>query len=186
MAKFLFDRTISFIALLILMPFLVILILISSIETQSFGLFTQKRVGQYGRIFNIFKIKTIHPKNGHISRWNSFLRKSKIDELPQLFNILIGEMSFVGPRPDIPGYYDQLHSSQHEVLNLKPGLTCEASLKYADEEVLLESQDDPLTYNDDVIFPDKVRMNLDYYHKRNFYLDLKIIFRTLFYHSKSK
>ena len=186
MTKFLFDRIISFITLLILIPFILILIVISSIETHSFGLFTQKRVGQYGRIFNIFKIKTIHPKSGHISKWNSFLRKSKLDELPQLFNILIGEMRFVGPRPDIPGYYDKLDPSQQEVLNLKPGLTCEASLKYADEELLLANQNDPLDFNDHVIFPDKVRMNLEYYHKRNFFLDLKIIFRTLLYNSKPK
>ena len=186
MAKFLFDRVISFIALLFLSPFLLLLILISSLETQSFGLFTQKRVGQYGKIFRIFKIKTMHPENGYVSKWNAFLRQSKLDELPQLFNILIGDMSFVGPRPDIPGYYDQLESDQQEVLNLKPGLTSEASLKYANEEFLLQKQSNPLEYNDKVIFPDKVKMNLDYYHRRSFVLDLKIIIRTLFYHSKLK
>lgn len=173
----------AFFSLMILSPLLIILILISSLENQSFGIFAQKRVGQYGRLFKIYKIKTIHPKSEKISMWSAFLRKSKLDELPQLYNILMGEMSFVGPRPDIPGYYDQLDESKREILNLKPGLTSEASLKYANEETLLKNQNDPLSYNDQVIFPDKVQMNLDYYHNRNFFLDLKIIFRTLFYRS---
>jgi len=182
MTKFIFDRVISFFALLFFIPILLIFVIISSIQTNSFGLFTQKRVGQYGKMFSIFKIKTIHPESGNISKWNALLRKFKLDELPQLINILIGNMSFVGPRPDIPGYYDQLDSAQQEVLKLKPGLTSEASLKYADEESLLRNKINPLEYNDKVIFPDKVKMNLDYYHKRNFLLDLKIIIRTLFYH----
>lgn len=182
MTKFIFDRVISFFALLFFIPILLIFVIISSIQTNSFGLFTQKRVGQYGKMFSIFKIKTIHPESGNISKWNALLRKFKLDELPQLINILIGNMSFVGPRPDIPGYYDKLDSAQQEVLKLKPGLTSEASLKYADEESLLRNKINPLEYNDKVIFPDKVKMNLDYYHKRNFLLDLKIIIRTLFYH----
>ncbi len=186
MAKFIFDTVVALVSLLIISPLILILILISSIEHQSFGIFTQKRVGQYGRLFNIFKIKTIHPKTEKISKWSAFLRKSKLDELPQLYNILIGEMSFVGPRPDVPGYYDELDPSEQEVLNLKPGLTSEASIKYANEELVLKNQNDPLNYNDHVLFPDKVQMNLDYYHHRTFLLDLKIIMRTLFLHSKPK
>lgn len=118
-------------------------------------------------------------KTHFISAFGRFLRKSKIDELPQLYNVLIGEMSFVGPRPDIPGYYDTLTGEARKVLELKPGLTSEASLKYFDEETLLAKQQDPLLYNDTTLFPDKVRMNLKYYYKRSFLGDLRIIWKTV-------
>lgn len=108
------------------------------------------------------------------------MRKSKIDELPQLFNVLFGTMSLVGPRPDIPGYYDTLQGENRKILKLKPGITSEASIKYANEEVVLEQQPNPLQYNDEVIFPDKVKMNLEYYYKQSFWLDLKILFKTIF------
>ena len=107
-----------------------------------------------------------------------FLRKSKIDELPQLLNVLFGQMSFVGPRPDIPGYYDKLVGEDRKILELKPGLTSKASLKYFNEEFLLSTQPNPLEYNDSVIFPDKVKMSLEYYYKKSFREDLKIIFKT--------
>jgi lipopolysaccharide/colanic/teichoic acid biosynthesis glycosyltransferase len=175
-----FDFILSFSALLILAPLLIFLIIIASFNTQSFGLFSQKRVGQFGKLFTILKIKTVHPKSGFISSYSFFLRRSKLDELPQLFNILKGEMSFVGPRPDISGYYDRLTGENRLILNLKPGLTSEASLKYADEDQILSKKDNPLQYNDEVLFPDKVKINLNYYCKRTFYLDLKIIWNTIF------
>jgi len=115
-----------------------------------------------------------------ISVFGKFLRKSKIDELPQLFNVLVGDMSFVGPRPDIPGYYDILTGEARKILELKPGLTSEASLKYYDEDSLLAQQEDPLLYNDTILFPDKVYMNLHYYYNRSFLGDLKIILKTIF------
>lgn len=154
--------------------------IVASLDTKSNGVFTQKRVGQYGRLFTIYKFKTIHPKTKQISRAGKFLRKSKIDELPQLFNVLFGTMSLVGPRPDIPGYYDTLQGENRKILELKPGITSEASIKYANEEVVLEQQPNPLQYNDEVIFPDKVKMNLEYYYKQSFWLDLKILFKTIF------
>ena len=98
-----------------------------------------------------------------------------MDELPQLFNILLGQMSFVGPRPDVPGYYDKLQGEARKLLELKPGLCSRAALKYFNEEALLAKKQDPLKYNDEVIFPDKVRMNLEYYYNRSFLEDLRIL-----------
>ena len=109
-----------------------------------------------------------------------FLRKYKLDELPELWNVLIGEMSLVGPRPDVPGYADNLMGDDRRILNFRPGITGAATLKYAKEEELLALQPDPVTYNDEVIFPDKVRINLNYIDKWSFGLDIRIIFVTVF------
>lgn len=175
-----FDAIAAVLSLLMLTPLIVISWLLASITTQSNGLFLQKRVGRYGQLFTIFKIRTMHPQTGKISRIGGFLRKTKIDELPQLFNIIRGDMSFVGPRPDVSGYYDLLQGEDRKLLELRPGLTSEASIKYAHEEQLLNASPNPKTYNDTVLFPDKVKMNLLYYHKRSFNGDLLILFRTLF------
>lgn len=168
-------------ALMLLLPAtlpLLLVYLFVAIDTKSNGFFFQTRVGQNGTLFTIFKFKTLQ-SDGSISPLGRFLRNSKLDELPQLWNILKGDMSFVGPRPDVPGYYDVLEGEERKILELKPGLTCEASIKYAKEEALLEKQEDPLHYNDTVIFPDKVRMNLAYYYNRTFFGDLKIILKTI-------
>lgn len=180
MLKRTFDFIVSFFALVICFPLLVIVWLMATIDTRSNGLFLQERIGQYGVPFLIFKIKTVHPGTRKISWFGAFLRKSKIDELPQLLNIVLGQMSLVGPRPDIPGYYDLLEGESRKILTLKPGLTSEASLKYANEESLLLAQADPLHYNDTVIFPDKVALNLRYYYEQNFWLDLTLLLRTVF------
>jgi len=150
------------------------------IDTSSTGLFLQKRVGQYGKLFTIYKIRTINSKTGKISYIGRFFRKYKIDEFPQFFNVLVGNMSFVGPRPDIGGYYDLLEGENRKILQLKPGITSFASIKYANEEVLLANKQDSLKYNDEIIFPDKVKMNLEYYYTRSLWLDIKIIFKTFF------
>lgn len=151
----------------------------AAVDTGSNGFFLQQRVGQYGRLFRIVKLRSMDAETQSVSRFGKFLRKSKIDELPQLFNVLIGDMSFVGPRPDVPGYYDELQGEQRKILELKPGLTSEASLKYYDEDHLLAQKEDPLLYNDTILFPDKVRMNLEYYYNRTFLDDLRIIAQTL-------
>ena len=151
-----FDLVIAtFVSLLLVVPL--------GISCLLFGItiFTQTRIGQHGKRFTIYKLKTM--KNGKVTRVGKWLRKSKIDELPQLLNILKGEMSFVGPRPDVSGYYDQLKGDDRRVLQLKPGLTSPAAIKYRNEEQLLAQQNDPIKYNDDVIFPDKVKMNLETY-----------------------
>ena len=109
-----------------------------------------------------------------------FLRRYKLDELPELWNVLKGEMSLVGPRPDVPGYADNLKGKDRRILELRPGITGTASLKYANEEEILAAQDDPQKYNDEVIFPDKVKVNLQYYKNQSLWLDIKIIFATIF------
>lgn len=182
MPKRLFDILFAILGLCFFYWLLVLCWLVASYNTHSNGLFIQERIGQWGRIFKIHKLKTMHPLTKHISPIGRFFRKSKIDELPQLWNVLIGDMSFVGPRPDVAGYYDTLKGENRKILELKPGLTSLASIKYANEEALLATQTNPLEYNDAVIFPDKVRMNLAYYYHHSLVGDIKIILKTLFRH----
>jgi lipopolysaccharide/colanic/teichoic acid biosynthesis glycosyltransferase len=180
MVKRIFDLLFSLFGLLAVGWLLFIFWIMASIDTRSNGLFIQERIGQWGGVFRIYKLKTMHPVSAKISRLGAFLRKTKIDELPQFWNVLKGDMSFVGPRPDVPGYYDLLEGEARKILELKPGITSEASLKYQNEEGLLAQQDNPLHYNDRVLFPDKVRMNLAYYYHRSFWGDIRIIWRTVF------
>jgi lipopolysaccharide/colanic/teichoic acid biosynthesis glycosyltransferase len=178
--KRIFDLIFSLIALILFGWIILLCILISTLDTKSIGVFTQERIGQHGKIFTIFKIKTMNDRLKTISMFGKFLRKSKLDELPQLFNIINGDMSVVGPRPDIPGYYDLLEGENRKILELKPGLTSEASIKYRNEEELLQSAINSKQYNDEIIFPDKVKMNLNYYYNYNLLIDLKIILKTIF------
>ncbi|MBI9041560.1 sugar transferase [Lutibacter sp.] len=173
------DSIGALLAYFIVFPFLLIFILLCAIDTKSSGLFLQQRIGQFGKPFIIFKLRTIHASNNTISAWGKFVRKYKMDELPQLINVLKGDMSLVGPRPDVAGYYDVLMGEERKILELKPGLTSEAALKYGNEDEILEQQVDPLTYNDTVIFPDKVRLNLAYYYNRSFLGDVKILWKTI-------
>lgn len=159
---------------------IIICVLIATLDTKSFGLFFQTRIGQFGKPFKIFKIKTLNDTTKTSSRLGNLLRKSKLDELPQLVNILNGTMSFVGPRPDIPGYADQLIGNDRLVLKVRPGVTGLASLKYRNEEQLLSQRPNPLHYNDTIIWPDKVSINKWYVQNQSFILDLKILFYTLF------
>ena len=180
MNKRIFDIFFSLFGIIFLGFFILLFWLLASIDTKSNGLFVQKRIGQFGKLFKIYKLKSIQNNSDYISKFGKFIRKSKIDELPQFFNILIGEMSFVGPRPDLAGYYDKLEGENRIILNLKPGLTSLASIKYANEDEILFKQENPLKFNDEVIFPDKVKINLEYSKKQSFMLDLKIIFKTIF------
>lgn len=176
--KRLFDILFSGLALLCIGWLIVICWFLAALDTKANGFFLQKRVGQHGKLFTIIKLRTM--KDGAVTPIGAFFRKTKIDELPQFLNVLIGNMSVVGPRPDIVGYYDVLEGENRKILRLKPGLTSEASLKYFNEEYLLAQQKNPLEYNDTIIFPDKVKMNLDYYHNRSFFGDLRIVFATVF------
>lgn len=181
MSKRIFDLFFAILGLLLTFPLLVVLYTIAAIDTQQKGIFIQKRIGQYGIPFTIYKIRTFgRSTEKPVSKIGALLRNSKLDELPQLWNILIGDMSFVGPRPDIAGYYDVLQGENRKILELKPGLTSLASIKYAKEEELLEKQENPLNYNDTVLFPDKVKMNLEYYYSNSIFGDLKIIWKTFF------
>jgi lipopolysaccharide/colanic/teichoic acid biosynthesis glycosyltransferase len=161
----------------------VLLFVLTCIDTEQNGLFTQKRVGQYAKPFTIYKLRSIAritPEGKWIvTRFGKFLRRYKLDELPQFVNVLKGDMSIVGPRPDIPGYYDKLEGKNREVLKLKPGLTGPSNLKYWDEEYELAKHPDPLWYNDNVLFPDKVKINLCYLKKQTLWLDIKIVAYTL-------
>jgi lipopolysaccharide/colanic/teichoic acid biosynthesis glycosyltransferase len=174
-----FDFITSLIVLIFFLPLIIISWIILVIDTQSNGFFFQKRVGQHKKMFTIYKLKTIHPKTGKVSKVGSFFRKHKLDEMPQFYNVLLGNMSIVGPRPDIKGYYDQLEGEERKILELKPGITSEASIKYRNEDALLEKQMNPILYNDTVIFPDKVKMNLHYFYENSFLGDIKIILKTI-------
>ena len=153
-------------------------------------IFKQERVGQYGRLFIMYKFRsmtighlggTVSVKGeNRITSLGAKLRKYKLDELPELWNVLIGDMSLVGPRPDVPGYADKLEGNDRRILQLKPGITGPASLKYRNEEELLAEQDDPQRYNDEVLFPDKVRINIEYLDNWSFGYDIKIIIYTVF------
>ena len=155
-------------------------------------LFKQERIGQYGKNFNIYKIRTMKDEcdenatfittanDERIMPFGRWLRKTKLDVIFELVNVLKGEMSFVGPRPDVPGYADLLQGSDRQILELKPGITGPASLKYINEEEILAQVENPKQYNDEVIYPDKVKINLEYYHTRTFWGDIKIIFKTIF------
>lgn len=187
-----FDITCSFIGLLLLWWLILIAWIIARLETRSNGFFLQTRIGRYGRRFRVVKIKTMITRNDHlttitcsgdarITKSGRFFRKTKIDELPQLWNILTGDMSFVGPRPDVPGYADKLSSDKKIILSVRPGITGPATLAYRDEEEILAKQENPQKYNDDVIYPDKVRINLEYINKWRFRDDLNYIFKTIFW-----
>jgi lipopolysaccharide/colanic/teichoic acid biosynthesis glycosyltransferase len=166
--------------LLIGLVFLLLVIAITAIDTQSNGFFTQVRIGQHGKPFLIYKLRTLHPKTNKTSSWGRILRKTKLDEFPQIFNLLKGEMTLVGPRPDVAGYADKLEGADRIILNLKPGITGLASLKYRNEEQILSQQPNPQHYNDEVIWPDKVRINKRYAQNRTLIMDLQILFYTLF------
>lgn len=186
--KELFDYLTSIILLIILFP---LLIWVSIILLFSMGwpvFYSQNRIGQNGKLFRLYKFRTMKKAKSdtsiaakeiaRITKVGKFLRKTKIDELPELINIIRGDMSFVGPRPDVPGYADLLDESDKIILQLKPGLTGPASLKYVDEEEILKTVQNPQEYNDNVIFPDKVRINKAYMRYWNFWIDIKIIIFT--------
>lgn len=172
------DYGLSFLAIVILLPVFVALFFIASLDTGFPGIFRQERIGRFGNVFIIYKFRTHHAKFRTKSSVGIWMRKTKLDELPQLFNIIKGDMSLVGPRPDIAGYYDVLKGDDRLILNLKPGLTSEAGIKFKNEEEILNLQNDPLQYNDEVLFPEKVKMNLDYYHNLSLKNDFKILLKT--------
>ncbi len=188
--KGLFDFSLALVGLMLAAPIIVLGWVVASIETKSNGFFLQKRVGKNGRLFTLVKIKTMKPVLGvntnvtqkndvRITTSGGFFRKTKIDELPQLWNVLIGQMSFVGPRPDVKGYADKLQGKDKVVLSVRPGITGPASLKYKNEETLLATQGNPEQYNNEVIWPDKVKINVDYVNNWSFIQDMRYIYQTI-------
>jgi len=191
--KRLFDFTFAILGLIILSPVLIILAIIIIIISPGTALYSQKRVGRKGRLFTLYKFRTMVQNadtmpggsitvkdDRRITAIGKFLRRWKLDELPTLWNVLKGDMSFVGPRPDVPGYADKLEFNDRRILNLRPGITGPATLKYSNEEQFLAEVDNPKKYNDEVIFPDKVKINLEYMDNLNLWMDIKIIFKTIF------
>lgn len=190
MLKNSFDKTFALIGLLVLWPLLLLIALLIRVKMpDGAAIFRQQRVGQHGKLFTMVKFRTMTTTHhgssisvageSRITPLGAFLRKYKLDELPELWNILKGDMSFVGPRPDVPGYADKLIGKNRNILQLKPGITGPATLKYRNEEELLAQQPNPQQYNDEVIFPDKVRINLEYLQHRSFWGDIRIIIQTI-------
>ena len=202
--KWIFDRLVSFIGLCFLWPVLLIVAILVKIKMPGGpAFFVQKRVGKDGKLFNCHKFRTMTVKHSgstvsvagdsRITPLGAKLRHYKLDELPGLWDVLIGSMSFVGPRPDVPGYADKLTGTDREVLKLRPGITGPATLKYRLEDEMIaeyvaqkhssgdkrEAQEIAVEYNDTVIYPDKVRLNCYYYHHYSFIKDIQMILCTV-------
>ena len=188
--KWIFDRIASLIGLFFLWPVLLVVAILIKIKMPGGpAFFTQKRVGRHGKLFTMHKFRSMMVSHSgssvsvageaRITPLGAKLRKYKLDELPELWDVLIGNMSFVGPRPDVPGYADQLKGDERRVLELRPGITGPASLKYRDEEELLAKVENPIEYNDTVIYPDKVRINLYYLDHYSFIKDIQMILCTV-------
>lgn len=190
-AKNIFDKFFSLLGLVCLSPVMAIVAILIRIKMPGGPvIFKQRRVGQYGRLFTVYKFRSMKVAGGgrtsiasneedRITPLGKKLRRYKLDELPELWNVLKGDMSFVGPRPDVPGYADRLTGRNRDILKLKPGITGPASLKYRQEEDQLNSVDNPQEYNDKVIYPDKVRLNLYYLEHYSFLKDIEMIVCTV-------
>jgi lipopolysaccharide/colanic/teichoic acid biosynthesis glycosyltransferase len=171
------------------LPGIAIAVLVKSFSRGPI-LFLQQRVGQNGKLFTVIKFRTMYLRSEHkgtitsahderITPIGHFLRKYKLDEIPQLWNVFIGKMSFVGPRPDVPGYADRLQGEARKILELLPGITGPASLYFRDEERILAEAENPKEYNDTILWPKKVEMNLDYCNNWSFWKDIGYIFITV-------
>lgn len=188
--KYIFDFIFASIGLFLIWWIIFLAWLIASLETKSNGFFLQKRVGRGGKLFYVIKIKTMKKIEGidttitasndiRITKSGGFFRKMKIDELPQLINIIFGDMSFVGPRPDVEGYADKLEGDDRIILTIRPGITGPASIKYKNEEEILAKQKNPKQYNDSIIWPDKVKINREYIQTWSLKKDIKYILQTV-------
>lgn len=187
--KWLFDRIMALLGLLFLWPVLLVVAILIKCQMPGPVLFVQQRVGKDGKLFNCHKFRSMTVgHNGssvsvagesRITPLGAQLRRYKLDELPELWDVLIGKMSFVGPRPDVPGYADKLQGEDRIILTLRPGITGPATLKYRNEEELLATVKDPQKYNDEVIYPDKVRINRYYAEHYSFIKDIQMIFCTV-------
>ena len=185
-----FDVSFSFFGVLIFSVPTIILIIVSTISFNKFGLFRQVRIGLHGKKFWILKIRTMEAddesgsviveNDPRINKIGKFLRKTKLDEVPQLWNVLIGDMSMVGPRPDVPGYADTLTGDDRVILTVRPGITGPATLKYRNEEQILAAQKDPIAFNDEVIWKDKIKINSNYVKNWSFENDIRILLDTFF------
>jgi len=182
------DILLSFIALILLLPIILIVALLIEATMPGPIFFVQKRVGKGGKLFDIYKLRSMVvnteengvtlKKDSRITPLGRVLRVTKVDEFPQFYNILKGDMSLVGPRPDLPGYYDTLEGKYREILSLRPGLTGLDSVIYPYEEEILHDKEDPLRFYKDVLWPHKLRINYWYLQNRSFLIDIKILINT--------
>ena len=190
--KRLFDITASFFGIIILSPLLIFIGLWVGLSSKGGVFYKQIRVGKNNKDFKLYKFRsmrvnsdkqgllTVGSKDSRITKAGYFIRKYKIDELPQLFNVLKGDMSFVGPRPEVRRYVDLYSKEQMKVLSVRPGITNPASIKYRNENDILSSQSNPEEYYIQHIMPDKLKINIDYINTQTFIKDIKIIFQTIF------
>ena len=190
--KYIFDRIFSLIGLIVISPFILVVFVLHKIKMPKGAfIYRQVRVGKDGKLFRIYKIRTLRDNSEaagsvttaddeRILPFGKWLRESKVDTFLELINILIGDMSFVGPRPDVPGYADKLEGDDRVILKMRPGLTGPASIKYRHEDRILAQQADPQKYNDEVIWPDKVKINKEYYENWSLWLDISILWKTIF------
>lgn len=187
--KRLFDILSSLLGLIILIPLAICICIAIKICMPGDIFFIQERIGKKGVKFKMIKFRTMFLSENkssisvkgesRITPLGVFLRKYKFDELPEVWNVLKGDMSFVGPRPDVPGYADKLQGEDRIILTVRPGITGPASLKYSNEEEILSKVENPIKYNDEVLYPNKVRINKNYIKHWSFWLDIKIIIYTL-------
>lgn len=188
--KRLFDMTVAGLGFVVLSPLFLLISLAILVKSGRPVLFSQTRVGRHGHLFSCVKFRTMQraseaqgtittATDSRVTPLGRVLRRWKLDELPQLWNVLIGRMSFVGPRPDVPGYADRLQGEVRQVLGLLPGITGPATLLFRDEEQLLALARDPKAFNDDVIYPEKLRLNLDYMKRWSFIRDVGYIIATV-------
>ena len=191
MLKRLFDIFFSVIGLIILLPFFIIITLLIVIDSPGGIFYKQIRVGKGNTDFYLFKFRsmrtdsdkkgllTVGGRDSRITRMGYFIRKYKIDALPQLINVLLGDMSLVGPRPEVRKYVDMYNEEQKKVLSLKPGITDYASIEYSNENELLGKAEDPEAVYINEIMPAKLKLNLKYIAEQGIATDFKIIFRTI-------
>ena len=189
--KRIFDFFAALIGIIILSPILIVVSIAIKIDSPGNIMFLQKRVGKNGGEFDIYKFRTMVTdaeklgkqitvgKDNRITKVGAFLRKYKIDELPQLFNVLKGDMSLVGPRPEVPKYVALYDKDQKKVLSVRPGITDLASLKYSDENDILGKVENPEEYYINVIMKDKLSLNLEYIEKSNLFFDISLIIKTI-------
>ncbi len=187
-----FDFIGSFIGLIILFPFFIIIAILIKLNSKGPVFYKQQRVGLNNTNFGLYKFRsmyinadkkgllTVGGRDSRITSMGYFLRKYKIDELPQLINVLLGEMSLVGPRPEVRKYVDYYNAEQMRVLSVKPGITDNASIAFIDENVLLAQAADPEKYYIETLIPQKTAIYLEYVDTRNLWKDIKIIFKTIF------
>lgn len=189
-AKRTFDLVVAVPLLVLTSPVVAVAVVAARISTGEPGIFRQVRVGRDGRLFTVYKVRTMRTvadrtstvttrTDVRVTRVGRIVRSLKVDELPQLVNVVRGDMSLVGPRPDVPGFADLLQGDDRLVLSVRPGITGPATLHFRHEEDLLASVDDPEAYNLEVVFPAKVRMNLRYVRSWSVALDLRYLARTV-------